>query len=376
MAFPTGWNRRATLTIPGSTWFDSGLTDFPVLFTLANLPSEMFDADGSYPANSDGGDIRFSSDSAGTTELATQVVVFTRDNNPANGTAEIWVKVPSTSSSSTTLIYVWYNNSSASMPAANATYGSQNVWDSNFKTVYHLQEAVNNTAAGYKDATSNAADATGTSMSLSPVAALWGSGGLAADFDGTADYIKASGTSPAAGLGALTVSAWVKSDSATQTTMIAEDGSAYDTNGFYIYSNAGKPATEICLPAGLYDQETDTSANISTSTFEHIALIWVSASRVNMCRNGASVSGTLTGGLRTGNLVTGDQPVTLASRPGGTHSLYYDGKIDEFRLSATDRSVAWLKAEYKTGSAPADITAGTPDFVGASGNPYYYYQSA
>lgn len=377
MAFPTGWGRSCALTIPGSGWFDSALTDFPVLFTTANLPSEMFDADGSYPARSDGGDIRFTTDSDGTTQIAREVVTFGIDNNPANGTAEIWVKVPSTSNSVTTTIYVWYNAPSETEPSASDTYGAHNAWDSHFKRVLHLQEAVNNTSNGYHDSTSNAGHMTGTSMALTEVAAKWGSGGKAQDFDGTADYIKGSGTSPAAGLNNLTVSAWVKSDSATQTKMIAEDGSAYNANSFYIYSDSGKVQVEVYFSPGHYNAEADTGSTISTSSFEHLALVMAYNTQVDFVRNGASVSGTASGSNFAEPTATGDQPLTLGSRPGGSHSLFYDGKIDEFRLSDTNRSTAWLKAEYSTGNAPTDVTVGTPSSPsGGSGNPWNYYAQA
>ena len=69
MAFPTDWGRRCAIVIQSSK-VDANLADFPVLLTKDTLPSEMFDHDGSYPALEGGGDIRFSSDEAGETQLA------------------------------------------------------------------------------------------------------------------------------------------------------------------------------------------------------------------------------------------------------------------------------------------------------------------
>jgi len=94
MAFPTGWNRKCMRFVnTGNVFFTGQSGTVEVLLTAANLPSEMFDADGSYPARSDGGDIRISRDAAGATQLAREVVNFNIDNDPANGYAEIWVKM-------------------------------------------------------------------------------------------------------------------------------------------------------------------------------------------------------------------------------------------------------------------------------------------
>jgi len=149
------WGRKCELVIQSSQVPDT-LTNFPVLLTELTLPSEMLDADGSYPALNGGGDIRFSSDAIGSTRLSCEIVTFTTDNNPANGTAEIWVDVPTVLSSSNTSIWVWYDSSGASQPAASAAYGSESVWDANYKGVWHLNESGNGTADEFADATSNA----------------------------------------------------------------------------------------------------------------------------------------------------------------------------------------------------------------------------
>ena len=120
----------------------ANLTDFPVLLTKANIPDEACDADGTSPAQSGGGDIRFTSDEGGNTQLPLEVVDFTTSNDPANCTVEMYVKVPSVSSSSNTSIWMWYDTeTSASQPSASSAYGSENVWDSNYKGVWHLDES-------------------------------------------------------------------------------------------------------------------------------------------------------------------------------------------------------------------------------------------
>ena len=83
---------------------DTTQSDFPLVLTEACLPSEIFGVNG---AQDGGGDIRFSSDADGTTQLACDVISFDQTND----TAEIVVSVASVSSSSNTSIWVWWEYS-------------------------------------------------------------------------------------------------------------------------------------------------------------------------------------------------------------------------------------------------------------------------
>lgn len=180
MAFPSGWGRRCELRIQDSE-VSGGLSNFPVLITEDCLPSEMFDADGSYPALNGGGDIRFSSDKEGTNRLSLEVVNFVTNNDPANGVAELWVKVPSISASSTTSIWVWYNKSGESQPSRSAAYGIEAVWSNDFLRVYHMGET------GAVDSSPNNDTA---SSSGSPSVSSSGKIGDCVDFaSSTSDYL-------------------------------------------------------------------------------------------------------------------------------------------------------------------------------------------
>ncbi|MDQ5882146.1 MAG: hypothetical protein QG616_1978 [Pseudomonadota bacterium] len=144
MTFPTGWARKCAITIDAAQVAGSGThSDFPVCLTVANLPSEMLDKDGSYPAQMGGGDIRFSSDSAGTTLLPCHVIEFITHNTPASGTALIYVGVDVAGTTDTT-IYVWYSTADhKEQPKYNANtdadgfQGSDYVW-ANYEMMYAL----------------------------------------------------------------------------------------------------------------------------------------------------------------------------------------------------------------------------------------------
>tara|TARA_R110002096_G_scaffold416576_2_gene619334 strand:+ start:157158 stop:157517 length:360 start_codon:yes stop_codon:yes gene_type:complete len=107
MAFPTGWGRKQKITIQSSQVSGIGShVDFPLLVTLDHLNSEIVDT-GSNSALNGGGDIRFSSDSAGTVQLACEIVSFVTNASEPNRKCEIWVKVSSVSTSVNTDIFKW-----------------------------------------------------------------------------------------------------------------------------------------------------------------------------------------------------------------------------------------------------------------------------
>lgn len=149
MAFPTGWQRRVAITVDNTKVAGSGtFTDFPIMLSLDNLPTEMVDA-GSNSAQDGGGDIRFSSDAAGATQLACEIVDFHPNSTAGSRRCEIWVKVPSLSGSADTIIYAWYKPTSIKQqPAPSSTYGSESVWVSAYKTVQHLNDGQRPDATG------------------------------------------------------------------------------------------------------------------------------------------------------------------------------------------------------------------------------------
>lgn len=117
------------ITIDHTKVGSGGVVYFPMLLTGANLPAQIF---GNYGAQSDGGDIMFTSDAAGATRLPCEIVTFTK----ASSTAEIWVQVPALLGSdqgSDTSIYLWwhYPNSTLEQPAVDAAYGRNAVHNEN-----------------------------------------------------------------------------------------------------------------------------------------------------------------------------------------------------------------------------------------------------
>lgn len=357
MAFPTGWGRYCAVTIDNA-YVGSTLTDFPVLCDINNLPSEMFDADGSYPALNGGGDIRFSSDSAGATQLPCEVVSFVTNNNPALGSAQIYVKVPTVSSSADTTIYVWYNKAGESQPAASDTYGSENVWDSNYAAVYHMEQDPSGSAPQVLDSTAN--DRHGTSAgSMTSGDLVTGKVGNGLDFDGSNDYIQC----PVPISSSATTQTMEFTNNRTSGGRIDIGTGDADTRRFAIA--ADNTTTYLVVENGSTNYPNAASA--SHSVYHHHCVVFdgglSSTSRVKWYLDGSSQSLTPGGSGNPASLYGGTSYYFIG-RNGNDGFGPYDyasGIIDEFRVSSIARSADWISATYTNLFTPGTFaTAGTP----------------
>ncbi len=179
--YNSSWPYRLKLTVQSSK-VASSEANFPVYVDLSLLPASFFSH-----VRSDGGDIRVT-DSGGITELPREVVSI----NTASQSGELHFKASSLSSSSNTDFYIYYGNSGATEPAANSTYGSQNVWktdgvDTSAVMVQHMKDTTTSTIT---DSTSNANN--GTKFAANEPIEATGEIGKGQTFDGTNDYVNAS----------------------------------------------------------------------------------------------------------------------------------------------------------------------------------------
>jgi hypothetical protein len=364
-AFPTEWQRKCKLTIQNGK-IDAALVYFPVLITQTTLPqgaNEIFDADGTHPAQTGGGDIRFSSDSAGSSQLACEIVTFTTDNDPSNGVAEIWVEVPSIASGSDTDIYIWWETSASdSQPAEDATYGKEDTWDDGgndyFKVVLHLNEDPSPNGVQAIDSTAYDEDGTtsGTMTSGDLVTGLFAGGtqGKSWDFDGTDDVVASTYNSQPTD---FTASGWFKQQGTPSSGYIRVLDKNYAAGMWIGRGNDshtwGGGVLESSSPYGRYVTLTD-------GNIHHIASRRDGTTHTIIGDGGAvTTSGTVSGDALDTTVLR------IADSVGGTDD--FEGPIDEIRFSATARSNAWIKAEYENGSDPnAFIVEGTPEAIAAA----------
>jgi hypothetical protein len=153
-----GWANRVQLTID-HTKIASSLSDFPVLLNLSSA-SGINRIDASPLFNTIGNDSEkiAVTTSDGTTECNVEVVKWDASARQAT----LWVKVPNISSSSDTVLYLYYDNAQPDNTTHVGGVGShagQQVWTNGYAAVWHLSE----NGGPYVDSTGKGH--TGTAMS-------------------------------------------------------------------------------------------------------------------------------------------------------------------------------------------------------------------
>jgi len=327
MTWLSGWKKRVKLTAD-HTVIDSDLTDFPALLYI------------SASSGKNNKDLTFVFDEVGanykkiavtTGDGVTQCYVEVEKWDAVNEKAWLWVRCPTLPSTTDTDFYLYYDNSQPD----NTTYvgepGSapaQNVWDANFKGVWHLDEDPSGTAPQMKDSTSNNNDGTcyGSMTSGDQVAGKI-NGSLY--FDGVDDDVTLS--SPITGT-VHSCSIWVKFD--TDPDFVLVGGSL---THYFLYATSG----------GLYynvgGDYVWVDVSWATNTWYHLAVV----------RNGTSVrfyvNGSQQGTEQTLSANTSNSVNTIGSYSDDDRWAT-DGIIDEVRISNVARSAAWIKASYHSGN--------------------------
>ena len=145
------------------------VTNMSVVLTAAQFSTPFKTLNGSQAPQSTGSDVRFYSDSRLTTQLAFDLVTFTLNATPANSVIEVVVQVASVSSSTDTVFYVGWGDTSLALLATTATYGQFNAYKSGFKLwcpmkddpdTSHVKDRTSNQNSGVKKGAN--APATGT----------------------------------------------------------------------------------------------------------------------------------------------------------------------------------------------------------------------
>lgn len=297
----SGYAHCRVLTIDHRQVGGSTLTGFPVLVSATLGPSRI--------QNASCYDVVFTSDSAGTTKIPWE------QETCLQGTGAIvdWVNVSSISSSVNTVIYISYDNSGISTAQNSGSYAPANVWDSNFKGVWHFGAGLN-----LADSTANAANGT--------TVGVWSSGSGQVSTD--AEYVGGNGINVAFTDFArpMTLELWTNGGVNSDFIQAA----SYSEN-FLFYGNGTR--SEFWTSTGAMD---GTNGELD-GNWHHLV---------------ATVDGTGNGVYYVDGIATGTgtdlTPHTSTSIHFGFGILALTpGKaLDETRISNVARSGAWVTAAY------------------------------
>jgi hypothetical protein len=222
------------------------------------------------------------------------------------------------------------------------------VWDSNFKGVWHLEESVEDEGSvtdAHTDSTGNNNDADQHGNVVDTTAKIAGG----QSFDVTDDYIEggASGFSPDNG----TVSFWIQpnwagDDDASHVLWYTQDIGVYQ-NSVYILKSSVNNCYIWVADADPTDREmayADCSGWVADE-WHHIVGTWDDALNVKLYIDGTDVTTSYSEG-------TPVQPTALGETFFMGEPGKIDGVADEVRVSDTPRSADWIKTEHNNQNSP------------------------
>jgi hypothetical protein len=342
------------------TKVSSTQSNFTVLVSVTD-PALKTVANGGHVANANGYDIGFYSDSGGTTKLKWQVEKY----DGTTGNLIAWVKIPSVSSSSDTVFYLMYGDSSINTDQSDPP----NTWDSNFKGVYHLSEATGSTS---KDSTSNGYNGTPIANPTQGTGKIDGS----LTFNGSTQYVSA--VNPA-GMNfertdPFTVSFWAKPNSTARAEAVVKIMGSSPYRGWECMTNgySGVQSTGV------------VSFGLNSISRSNVVIVYTSsATNLNdgnwhlyhFTSNGSSTAAGLKiyeDGIAKATttyfdtLTSSMQSTAPFEISGHEGSDLYNGAIDEVHVAAGARSQAWVATEYNNQSSPGTFIAMGSENCGTS----------
>lgn len=284
-----------------------------------------------------GGDIRFTTDLAGTTEMPFEIVSL----DTANETAEIWVKVPTVSYNTDTVFYMWYGNAAAVAHAADGVFGVNNTWRSEYKFVAHLQQE-----GGIRPDSTNQANHLSDNNTVLSATSIVGRG---ADFErSNSEHLSKSSPSGVWVNTSQTWSVWfnLESTSLDQTLMALDKLSARGVQIRIASSNVVRVNFIGLSSGGSIDSGTVSGSTQYRMVARYDSVNNLLAVFLNKTKSEQATTGTRN--TPSANLTLG------ADNTGGSDALtnILDGILDEARIFNGALTDAWLDTDYDMINSP------------------------
>lgn len=321
--FLTGFTYRKPITITRATGTET-LIDFPVGIVIPQ------DSEIAQHALASGADLVVTTDDA-VTRLDSELAGYTS----ATGATELWVRVPSLSSGTTTLFLYYGSTATTTNPAA--------VWGSLFKGVWHLSDPAGSTSAN--DSTAADHDIGQSVTAAVPVAAA-GVAGLGRQHDGVDDRFELADPvdgSLDVGTSSFSFSIWVNA-----TANVGQ----FDQPIFKGGTSNGNPGYCFMLGTGswsakLHDGTDFINANFAAAPINNQ---WVHLAAV-VDRSGAQdTAAAYVNGTRISivNFALGSFNSPNDFRIGeGSGGAAFEGFTDEARIYNGALTADWIAAEHE-----------------------------
>jgi hypothetical protein len=252
------------------------------------------------------------------------------------------VKVPSLSSAANTDLYLYYGNA-----AATNQQDAVNVWDANYKGVWHLRESGSGAAGEFKDSTANANHGQGGAGTAAKVPTqTTGQIGFGQSFDGGDLIIKSSPVGMPAIDAAQSFSFWFRFPTSNPTAFQNFVVTANATTGAANQAMAGLDASGSMGMTQWGGAITVQSLPPAAGVWRHLAWTWDGTTH-RLYLDGAQVATSATA-LQIGSpsdVIFGSYD-TVPDEP-------LNGLLDEVRISSGARSPGWISTEYNNQNSPS-----------------------
>jgi MSHA biogenesis protein MshQ len=296
---------------------------------LISLPN---DSDLGADAQDDGDDLAFASED-GTVQYSHEIETF----DGTSGTLVAWVKIPALSSSTDTVLYLYYGAGGGSREDAEA------VWSNGYEAVYHLHD-------DFRDSTGNHDGSNGGSVN---VAGKIGDGQEVEPNDGSPDRVDLGNWSVSGNQ--LTIQAWMRVEAWTRDDgrVISKADGTGDNEHAYMLSTTGSPIHRLRLriKTGTSDASGTTTLFATAGTIG-LGTWYLTAGTYDGATMRLLLDGVDVGSVgKTGNLRQNGWEFWAGDNPQDSREL--DGDLDEIRISSAARSAEWLRTEYSNQFTPS-----------------------
>jgi hypothetical protein len=320
--FEKGWDYRKKVEINHSL-IDEDLFNYPVLINL-------FDSDLAAKAQYDGDDILFME----TVGVANKIYHEIEKYDGSTGELIAWANIPKIFSEKDTTFYIYYGNTDC-----NSQQIPSKTWDSHYKAVYHM----NYNNEGLIDSTLNNIDC--TSILGNPNYQKMGKIGYAIDFNkSNGDAFE--GIDIFDGEEELTVEAWINLENYHPSNCII----ASHEDAWYFYISYQYNSVIFGCHGGVSGSCAIDNIECPLNTWYCVAGSWNDhQDRMRVYGNGI-LKDTY---IETLSMYT--SPYNFAVGYQDNMGKFFDGMIDEIRISDIERSENWIKTTYINQNNPLNF---------------------
>ncbi|MBA7688021.1 hypothetical protein ES703_96495 [subsurface metagenome] len=315
---------------------------------------------GGHVTNSNGYDIVFRA-----SDEITQLDHEIEEYDGTSGTVVAWVRIPTLDYNDDTVIYMYYGNTCISASQENVT----GVWDSNYAAVWHLKENPSGSAPQMKNSTGDYNHATSQGSMTTNYADGKINGSL--DFNGTNDYLTVPDHSSLDITTNITISAWVYYHG---KNLFQQDfakilckpwptlQSPWSMYGFGLDDGVdGSQLGQLQISEGGTIYMVKSTSVVPKNTWTYLVGVY-DGSYLRLYFNSVDENQTSASGV---TINTNDEPVQIGNWTLSSEN-FWDGVIDEVRISNIARSADWIQTEHNNQSTPSNFyvdggeeTAGT-----------------